>query len=314
MWANKSCDSRGRVAREDERRTERDEIRTERYEEREIERRDFGKSRRGRVRVSRGSHPRRDTGRGRSGGGGGGDGDGDGGGFTRVFTSPDTTTTYARDGGRDDTAPYWTALRKYNGAPLLRYVHPNLDVGVGATPLTPLAIYRMRPTLVGTGSSVASFSYPFIFRPPSPSAILRDGHPLTPPALSRQPSSPPSSFLHARSALPAFPPLFVLVFFSRRWSGPDPREALREGSLLQRDDNNNGELPVRIDNHFRSRSNGSPRRYSESSFPSAVPEQERQPPSLSRVPRGINIGGNRVRLELRSRAHGNDRSRYARAH
>lgn len=111
--------------------------------------------------------------------------------FYARFTSPDTTTTYARDGGRDDTAPYWTALRKYNGAPLLRYVHPNLDVGVGATPLTPLAIYRMRPTLVGTGPSVASSSYPFIFHPPSPSAILRDSYPLTPPAPSRQPSSPP---------------------------------------------------------------------------------------------------------------------------
>lgn len=43
--------------------------------------------------------------------------------------------TCARDDGRDDTAPYWTALRKYNGAPLLRCVHPILDVGVGAAPL-----------------------------------------------------------------------------------------------------------------------------------------------------------------------------------
>lgn len=102
---------------------------------------DTGDGRRGRLRVSRGSHSRRGTGRGRSGRGR----------WRRRrrrqrrwfyarFTSPDTTTTCTRDGGRDDTAPYWTALRKYNGAPLLRYVHPNLDVGVGATPLTPLAI------------------------------------------------------------------------------------------------------------------------------------------------------------------------------
>jgi len=127
----------------------------------------------------------------RGGGGGGGDGDGDGGSFTRVSQDPDTITTCARDDGRDDTAPYWTALRKYNGAPLLRYVHPNLDVGVGATPLTPLAIYRTHPTLIETGPSVASSSYPFIFRPPLPSAILCNGHPLTPPAPSRQPFSSP---------------------------------------------------------------------------------------------------------------------------
>lgn len=39
----------------------------------------------------------------------------------------------------------------------------------------------MHPTLVGTGPSVASSSYPFIFRPPLPSAILRDGHPFNSP-------------------------------------------------------------------------------------------------------------------------------------
>jgi len=48
---------------------EREEIRIERYDERKIEtrRRDMGDDRRGRVRVSRGSHPHWDTGRGRSG-------------------------------------------------------------------------------------------------------------------------------------------------------------------------------------------------------------------------------------------------------
>lgn len=108
--------------------------------------------------------------------------------------------TCARDDGRDDTAPYWTALRKYNGAPLLRCVHPILDVGVGAAPLPRSErVYASSPLVL-----VVSSSYPFISRPPPPSSVRRDDHPLTPPASSR-PSSSLSSFFSSRRGHRAIP-------------------------------------------------------------------------------------------------------------
>lgn len=149
--------------------------------------------------------------------------------FYARFISPDTATTCARDGVRDDTAPYWTALRKYNGAPLLRYVHPNL--GVGATPLprsavcvSPLSrLVRRSPLL----------PYPFIFRPPLFQAILRNNHPLIPPAPSRHLFSHPLS----RSSHPC--PLFLSrccpLFFFRR-GHHTTLDASPEGSFLRQRD------------------------------------------------------------------------------
>lgn len=149
--------------------------------------------------------------------------------FNAAFTSPDTTTTTcARDGGRDDTAPYWTALRKYNGAPLLRCVYPNLGVGVGATPLPRSAA---RPSPVGTGPSVPLLPIllsSILHRPRSSSATTTVRLPPAPAVLA--------------ALLLAVILLFLSLSPSRRGGGDgdggcgrsDPRRALPEGCFFQR--------------------------------------------------------------------------------
>lgn len=113
---------------------ERTEVEKGRKREKEKRKREKERTIEVRKRVSPGSYPREDTGR--TYGGSGGTATMTATDFTRVLLVQilERQCTCAREHGRDDTAPYWTALRKYNGAPLLRYVHPNHDVGVGATP------------------------------------------------------------------------------------------------------------------------------------------------------------------------------------
>lgn len=170
--------------------------------------------------------------------------------FYARFTSPDTTMTCARDDGRDDTAPYWTALRKYNGAPLLRSVHPNLDVGVGAAPLPRSErVYASSP-LDGAGrlfflsfylsSSTALVCPPR--RPPFNSpGVLAGASPLLSPTILAV--------------------LFLFFLLYRRGY----RATLRVSEMLPNvfyhaRHGCNGALPVHIDGYFRSRSKGAMRR------------------------------------------------------
>lgn len=112
--------------------------------------------------------------------------------------------TCARDDGRDDTAPYWTALRKYNGAPLLRCVHPNLDVGVGAAPLPRSErVYASSPL----GGAGRLFFLSFYLSSSTALVCSPRRHPLIPPASSRTPHPPPRP-------LPSLP--FSSSFFSYR--------------------------------------------------------------------------------------------------
>lgn len=126
--------------------------------------------------------------------------------YARFASSPDTTTTCARDDGRDDTAPYWTALRKYNGAPLLRCVHPNHDVGVGATPPPRSAPCAPPPSrLVPVGRLFFPILLSLVPPPPPGHSARNEDYPLTCLPLCRSPA-----------VLAA--PLVVVLLFLSSWS------------------------------------------------------------------------------------------------
>lgn len=159
--------------------------------------------------------------------------------------------TCARDDGRDDTAPYWTALRKYNGAPLLRCVHPNLDVGVGAAPLPRSErVYASSP-LGGAGrlfflSFYLSSSTALVCSPRRPPFN-------SPGVLADTPSS---------SSPPTILAVLFLLFLLPSWSPRDPPgvSEMLPNVFYNAPHGCNGALPVHIDGYFRSRSKDSMRR------------------------------------------------------
>lgn len=155
----------------------------------------------------------------------------------------------------------------------------------------PRDICRMRPTLVGTGPSVASSSYPFIFRPPLPSAILRRRPPFNSPGTLAATFLIPLSFLTPDLLFPLFL-VRVLVFFSRHWSPLDPRGGPRGLSFTTT--TRGATVSFRcasITASVRARTArlSSAQRYAEGSFSRSFPGRRRSHP-LARAPRDKHRG------------------------
>lgn len=208
--------------------------------------------------------------------------------------------TCARDDGRDDTAPYWTALRKYNGAPLLRCVHPILDVGVGAAPLPRSErVYAFSP--LGGASRLFFLSFYLA----SSTALV------CPPR--RLPFNSPgvlagTSSLLASAILAVLFLVVVLLFLLPSWSPRDPpgiRDApqrfLQRATRVQRRASGAHRwlLPLTLKGLDATRKARSSRaRLARFSLASLF-----SPSSHPRSPFCARRGGNRVQLKLRSRAH-----------
>ena len=187
-----------------------------------------------------------------------------------------TENRRARDGGRDDTAPYRAALRKYNTTPLsyspaTLFSSPPLPPPNQTQPSTDDRFLFLPFYLP---SSFAPFAPPILY--PSHPTLPRFSIPPSPspsPSSSPPPCYPASPFFFLSTLFSPLPlslslPLLSLslslsLLFPRRWR-PLPRyrrtcyrdtlfsRARGEGELCC-------ELPVHTDGYFRSRSKDSRR-------------------------------------------------------
>ena len=188
-----------------------------------------------------------------------------------------TENRRARDGGRDDTAPYRAALRKYNTTPLSyspatlfsspplpppNQTQPSTDdrflflpfyLPSSFAPFAPPILYPSHPTRLDFPSlPPPPLHHPLLLRPAIPLLLFFSSLPFFPPSLSLSPS------LFSLSLS-----LSLSLLFPRRWR-PLPRyrrtcyrdtlfsRARGEGELCC-------ELPVHTDGYFRSRSKDSRR-------------------------------------------------------